>query len=204
VYARLAGDPARLAKALSRTILACNAIVVPVAVTILVLITAIVDLVYGGQWRPAIPVFYFLWLANLIVPTVTPLFGLMSALGRPRFAFAMSVVWMASTWIFGLILIPRFGVLGFAAANALVQLTNFVLIRQAKRLVRIRILQAMWRPWLAGAGQAALLVVALELGWCRGLSGLITVVLGGVACYAVAMVGLARQETRAFWEQVKR
>ena len=98
-------------------------------------------------------------MANLFVPTATPLMSLLNALGRSRTTFAFAVLWMAMTWALGVPAILRFGIVGFAWTNVVVQLSNLWLFRIAQREVPFGVLRSVWRPWLA-----ALVIGTLVLG----------------------------------------
>ena len=113
----------------------------------LVLIHPITHVVFGDKWLPALPLFYFLWGANLFVPTATPLMGLLNALGLSRVTFGFTVLWMAMTWLIAAPGILRFGALGFAAANLIVQLSNVWLYRLAQRRVPFRLRANVLPQW---------------------------------------------------------
>jgi PST family polysaccharide transporter len=151
VFAGLQRDRATLGHLVERTVTATNGIVAPAAVFTLALSEPITRIVFGEVWLPGRPIFALLWTANLWVATATPLLALVNALGKPRTAFTFAVLWMAATWLLGVPLIVMAGPLGYAMANALVQLINLALFRFAKRLVPMRLLGAAATPWLAAA-----------------------------------------------------
>ena len=129
-----------------------NMIVAPLAVFTLVLLVPLTSLVFGEKWLVALPLFYFIWVANLFVPTIMPLMELLNALGHSRITLGFSVMWMVGTWIFGVPLIILYGGLGFAVANLLVQFTNFLVYRIAQSKVHFRIWSLIWRMWVLAGG----------------------------------------------------
>ena len=163
-FARFQQDRTTLGAVVERVIWATNALAAPLAVITLVLFEPITVLLFGAQWLGARELFWLLWGANLFVPTVTPLLGLMNALGHSRTALTFAVIWMVGTWLFGLPLILRFGELGFGIANALVQLTNLALFRVAKRQVPFAILTTITPAWLVASGVGAALF-AVHRAW---------------------------------------
>jgi O-antigen/teichoic acid export membrane protein len=171
-FSRLQDDPDRLQRAVGQSIRATNALVAPLAMVSLVLAPAITRLVFGQQWLPALPIFYLLWLANLFVPTATPLLGLLNALGESRMALGFALMWMLSTWVLGVPLILAFGAVGFALANALVQLTNLLLFRVAHRRVRFDLRALAGPGWLVAAAVGAAVVAAEQVLPVRNLIGL--------------------------------
>jgi O-antigen/teichoic acid export membrane protein len=163
-FARLQADPERLRRAVESVVTACNAVVAPIALIMIVLARPITHLVYGNKWIPALPIFYALWCANALVPTAAPVMALLNALGASRLAFLFAVLWMIGTWTLGLPLILAIGALGFGVANAAIQVTNVILFRVAQRRLSFSITKPAGGPWML-AGAAAAPVLALQLAW---------------------------------------
>jgi O-antigen/teichoic acid export membrane protein len=146
-FARLQREPLALARFLERVLAVSHGIVAPLAVFTLALAAPIVTLAFGERWRPALPVFHLLWVANIFVATATPLLALLNALGRSRTTFAFSLGWMTLTWLLGLPLVLRFGVIGYGLANVAVQATNLLLFRVARQTIAFRLAPAMAPAW---------------------------------------------------------
>jgi O-antigen/teichoic acid export membrane protein len=127
---------------------ATNALTAPISILTLALIEPITRIIFGEKWLAALPIFYLLSLANLVVATSTPLQGLLNALGKSRITFVFAVIWALLTWLLGLPLIHWFGALGFALANVGVQLSNFGLFVIVRKLVPIRLWEAASPPWV--------------------------------------------------------
>lgn len=147
-FARLQHDREALIGFVERVLFATNTLVAPVSVLTVVLIEPITRLVFGEKWLVALPIFYLLVLANLVVASSTPLQGLLNALGQSRITFAFTVLWAVVTWIMGLPLIYWFGALGFALANVCVQVTNFWLFAIVRKQLPIRIWKAALPSWV--------------------------------------------------------
>lgn len=146
-FSRLQDDLPALGALFEKVIWATNALTAPIAMTTLVLIQPITRIVFGDKWLVALPYFFLLWAANLVVPIATPSLSLLNALGRARVTFAFTFVWMAGTWVLGAPLILMFGAIGFAVANAAVQFTNFLLFSVVKRLVPVRLARNTVPVW---------------------------------------------------------
>ena len=155
--------------------------------------------VFGEKWLVALPLYNVLWLANVFVPTATPLLALLNALGRSRTAFAFAAVWMLATWILGAPLIMLFGTIGFALANLGVQFTNLLLYRAAQARLPFRILPSVAQVW-ALAGLLGLVAYELKrifpptrLDSLVGQIGLELVV------YALGLIALYPGTARKAW-----
>jgi O-antigen/teichoic acid export membrane protein len=203
VFARVQHDRATLARFVERAIWATNAVVAPLAVTTVALFEPLTTLVFGAKWLVAKPLFLLLAVANLLVPTVTPLLGLFNALGRPRLALAFAFTWMAATWLFGAPLILLYGSLGYALANVLVQLTNLALFHVARRMVPFRILATIWRIWLTAAavGTASYWferqLASTTLAW------LVVHILGSLSLFVAALSLIDRANATAAWKALR-
>ncbi len=183
-FARLQGHPDDLRRVFERVLLATNAIVAPLATLTLALIVPLTTIVFGERWRDAIPLVLPFWVANLFVPTATPVMGLLNALGRSRVTFGFAALWMVLTWALGAPAILRWGPMGFAVVNAAIQLTNVALVRVAQRDVPFRALAAAWRPWLAAALMGAVIASAGRLHAPHSFAALTLLGLLGLALYA--------------------
>jgi O-antigen/teichoic acid export membrane protein len=186
-FARFQGDRAMLGKVVERVIWATNALAAPLAVLTLVLFEPLTLLLFAPQWLEARPLFLYLWIANLFVPTATPMLGLMNALGYSRTAFTFALIWMVSTWLFGVPLILHFGENGFGMANVLVQLTNLALFRVAQRHVPFTILTTISPAWLVAAGMGAIMYLLEHSLPARNHFVLALYLLVGAGIYAASI-----------------
>ena len=186
-FARFQHDRAMLGAVVERVIWATNATAAPLAVLTLVLFKPLTVLLFGEQWLAAHKLFLFLWSANLFVPTVTPLLGLMNALGHSRTALAFAVIWMVGTWLFGVPLILQLGEIGYGVANVLVQLTNLALFRVAKRHVPFAILKTITPAWLVAIGVGAVVYAVNRALPAHNHFMLVLYILCGAALYAASV-----------------
>jgi O-antigen/teichoic acid export membrane protein len=198
-FSRVAVYPERLREFFEAVIHATNAVAAPIAITCLVFAKPITLTVFGPRWIPALPIFYWIWIANLFVPTATPCLGMLNALGKSNLALFYATVWAITTWVFGVPLVLAFGAVGFGIANALVQLTNLFLYRSTRRFVPFRILRSVRTPWLlaATAGAIAWLVARVFPPDSPALLLADAAVLGLV--YAILMVTWERPRLSRIW-----
>jgi O-antigen/teichoic acid export membrane protein len=202
-FARVQDRPQELTRLVERAIQATNAIAAPIAVVTLVLIGPIIELVFGARWRAAQELFYWLWCANLVVPTVTPLLGLLNALGRARAVLGLAVLWMLATWLLGAPLILWLGPVGFGIANLLVQASSFWAIALARRRVRFAVLANVLPSWSCAAvvGFVTLLVARrwppeslFQLGALGALA---------LLAYALALACVLPAEAQRAWAALR-
>jgi O-antigen/teichoic acid export membrane protein len=192
-FAKFQHDPAQFGVFIQQVIWATNAIAAPLAIILLVLVHPITLIIFGAKWEAAIPLFYFFWIANIFVPTATPVQSLLNAIGRADLATVFAVMWMVLTWGFGWPLAATKGILGIAIATALVQLSNLVLFRTAQRFIPFRILGTVYTPWLLACGAGVLLHVIIHFVPVTNVPTLVASAMLTFLAYAVAFASLHRK-----------
>jgi len=198
-FARMQAHKERLGEFVEKVILATNAVVAPLAILTFVLIRPITVTVYGAKWLVAIRLFRFFWLANIFVPTATPVVGLLNALGRSRTTLGFAAGWMFGTWVLGVPLILLLGGVGFALANFLVTLSAPILFRVAQREVKFRILRVILPGWVL-SGAIGLAIYLIQAVWqFRSLPALVCYGAAGVLLFGLGMMRLHRSEITKLW-----
>jgi O-antigen/teichoic acid export membrane protein len=197
-FARMQTHKERLGEFVEKVILATNAVVAPLAIFSIVLIRPLTVMIFGAKWLVALPLFKFFWLANIFVATATPLMGLLNALGRSRTTFGFAVGWMLGTWALGVPLTLFLGVVGFALANLIVNLSNLVLFRLARNYVNFRILPIILPEWLLAVAMG-LVIYGLKTVWpvqsllslsCYGILAIVFFGLGMLVLYSSDIAGV--------------
>jgi O-antigen/teichoic acid export membrane protein len=190
VFARLQHDPPALQQALERMLGLAHAAVAPLAVLLFVLIDPVTRLVFSERWLPAIPLFQVLWLANLLLPSAAPVLGVLHALGHARLALRFTLAMAVGLWLLALPLILLLGTMGFALAQALVQLLHLALLRRARSLIPFRLLGPAAPAWIAAG------IAGVWVSWqnqapeIARLTDLCVPALSGLMVYAGAMAVL--------------
>lgn len=181
--ARHQADRRALGRLVERFLQVSHGVVAPLAVLTLVLVEPITRLVFGEQWLPALPLVRLLWVANLFSPTVTPLLGLLTAVGEPRRSLQMNALWLVGAWGLGLPLLRVAGLIGYGVANLLTQSANLLLFRVARERVPLRLLASAWPAW-SWAAVVGVVVHGLARAWPpRGLATLLLLLASGAAIY---------------------
>lgn len=176
---------------------ATHAVAAPAAMVLLVFINPITHIVFGEKWLAALPLFYPLWLANLLAPSVVVMLSLLNALGHSNWSFRFSLLSMGMTWICGMPLILAFGSLGFAAANVVAQLSNLYLLAKCRSLIAVRILPHIWQPWSLALGMG---IVAALLSALFPVQTLLELLVAASLCFLVyfcALIALYRAEAQS-------
>jgi len=202
-FARMQAHNDRLGEFVEKAVMATNAVVAPLAILTFVLIRPITLTVFGEKWLVALPLFRLFWLANIFVPTATPVMGLLNSLGRSRTTFCFAAGWMLGTWALGIPLILVLGGVGYALASLLVTLSAPVLFRLAQNQVQFSIVRVVLPAWLVSAA-VGLLVWILQAVWpSRSLVTLVCYGTAGLLLCTLAMRKLYSAEIAKLWTYFK-
>ena len=162
LFARLQHDREQLRRVVAFALWMSNAIAAPLTIITLALSRAITIQIFGQKWLVALPLYYIFCFGNLFIPCSTPMLGVLNAIGQSKKTLGMAVIWMATTWLFGVPGILLFGLNGFGVAIIGVQLTNLVLFWLVWRAISISPFPAYWPSW-PFAGGVGILLLLLQL-----------------------------------------
>lgn len=199
VFARIQLFTEQMVVFVEKVILAANTLAAPFAMLSLIFIEPITRYIFGEKWLEALPLFFLLWVANLFVPTATPLLGLLNALGHSQITFNFTLLWMLATWLIGTPLIIRYGAIGFAIANLLVQFTNFYLYKVAKRQVPFRIISIIKTVWVLAAGIDLFLYLSQHIFPINSLVSLLIYIFVGTTLYGFGIIIIYYHQILHIW-----
>jgi teichuronic acid exporter len=103
----------------------------------------ITKILYTEKWMPALELFNFFIPINLILAIVFPLISAFNARGNAHLNLVYAITWAILLWIFSILLVPRFGIVGYGAANLLMNLISMKYFFDAKKEFSISILPAV-------------------------------------------------------------
>lgn len=162
VYSRAQFDPAELGSMVELGLKAANGIVAPLAVMTLVLAEPITIIVFGSKWLSALPVFYVLWVANLLIPSSAVFSALFNAIGKSKIPFIIVAGMTVATWGVGLPLLSHFGLFGFAVVSVVVHISLIFSVYYAKGKLQFKFFSSVTPAWVA-AGCVGLLFIYLRM-----------------------------------------
>lgn len=202
-FARLQSDQREFARYVSHALWMTNAIAAPMTMITIGLARPITVLVFGAKWLPALPLFYCFSAGILFSVSSTPLIGALNAMGKSNLTLLMTVIWMAATWLFGVPLMMRFGLIGFGVAMILVQLTNLALYWLVWKKLRVSPWPALWPSWPVAVALSLPLILIQRYRTIRTLPMLIALAaVTGTGYVAILWFGFPRH-TRA-WARILR
>lgn len=193
LFARLQLREEELRRAVESSHFAVAVLVVPVQTTALVLADPLVRIVFGEQWLPVLPLFYILWVAQMLEPQLVVSVALMNALGRSERTLGMSVQLMVLSWIVGVLLLHWFGIVGFGVASLVLMSVKGRLLVEADDAIGTGSARIVLPVWIAGLASAAATSYAVErsfpvhvfdLAWLAALALTVYATLLAMFCFA--------------------
>ncbi len=186
-FARLQHDREQLRRVVVFALWMANAVAAPLTVFTLALSRPITILIFGQKWLLALPLFFWFSLGNLFIPCSAPLMGVLNALGDSRKTLAVSIMWMVTTWLFGVPCIALFGINGFGIAMLGVQFTNLVLFWMVWRTLTLSPFRSYWPSWPL-AGVVGLLLFLIQFAFpIRSILLLLCYVTAGIILYSAVL-----------------
>ena len=147
-----------------------NAIAAPLVVGTCALAHPITVLIFGRKWLIALPLFFCLAIANVVASNSAPLLGLLNAVGRSNFTMVLAIAWMSGTWVLGVPLMIRFGLIGFGIAVIAVQVTNISLYWAVWRELSLSVWPTLWPSWAIALAVGSLMFSFQKLVPIQGLT----------------------------------
>jgi len=176
-----------------------NLISFPVALGLFCLSDLVVALLLGPQWVDAVPILQILGLCGLLGALQGNMYVVMSAMGKPKANTMLSASLLVVSLPAVIWASLQYGVLGAAYAHFVSALVGFVGIVVVFTLVtgtsKRSLISVMWRPLLASALMAWMILIAAPLlvhsSWSlpAAFSLFLLVAMGAVSytCVIVAM-----------------
>lgn len=198
-FSKLSGEGKSLSQGYLAVLAGGLCLMTPLAFGLLVTADLVLHLGFGSQWTTAAPLLRLLAFAGPLELLVGNAYAVFVATGRPRLFTLTSLVNAAAFLALLALLVPTHG--GMGAATALVGASlvggsvNLVLAQRLVRLPTREVVEALWRPFAAGASMAAFLgafrqVVAFPPGAGGEAIALVSCVALGAVIYTTVLFTL--------------
>ncbi len=206
LLSRLQHDPAAFGQTLGRTVKVCATVSLLFIGLVVGLGPALVGVIYGAQWMPALPTLYVFALSLSIGFIVPIMGGALDALGHPQVMMRLGIYWTVVNWIAVTVAMQlRADALTFALGYCVhIVIGNLAVVFAVRRLLPGT---RVWRQMRAGCVGAALLGAfgrfAL-LPWVGGPFTLAAAVLLAFGAFALLLVLLDREGLAELVAMVRR
>jgi lipopolysaccharide exporter len=202
-YAKLQGDPARLAKAFEMSLWLILTVALPLALALFVAAPAFLVLLYSEKWLPSAILLRFLVGYSVLRPLLDDTGALFNAIGKPERVTTVLVVQASVLIVVGTPLTLAFAAIGTAMAVGVAFVVGIALTyRFVARTIPIDLTRLFAPAVIAGVGSVALyLVLARAIDLNMMPLFLRVIVKGGFAAGLFGAIVLL-VERGAFFERV--
>lgn len=195
LLSRLQHEPAEFVRTLGRTVKVCATVSLLFIGLFIGLGPALVRLIFGPQWVPALPTLYVFSLSLTIGFIVPIMGGALDALGHPKVMMRLSIGWTIINWLaVTLAMQLRADALSFAVGYCVhIVIGNLAVVFAVRRLLPEARIWRQMRAGVLGAVGIAALGRWVVLPWSSGPASLVVGVLVVVGAFAALLALLDRE-----------
>lgn len=153
-FSRLQHDQKSLIKAIEKSLFVTTLMVYPVLFGLVAILPYLVKYVVFIKWQAAIPSFYLFAFSTFWAVISTTFTNTLNAVGQVKTTLKLMVFWTLLTWLLTPTLVWKFGFIGIAMASFLISFTSVLTIILVKRMLNVRLLDALVLPIAASAVMA--------------------------------------------------
>lgn len=195
-FSRMQDDKESLGKAVEKSLFATTIAVFPALFGIGALLPSVVLYVVSSKWQPALSSFYFFAFSTFWASMSTTFTNVLNAIGYVKITLRLMILWTVLTWVLTPLLVLTFGFLGVAIASFIISFTSVLTIIIVKRILVIRVMEAIKLPLFASIIMAVV-VYWFSVAFVRDRLTLAVAVVLGVVIYAGVIMALGRNKVLA-------
>ncbi|UCC50644.1 MAG: MOP flippase family protein [Anaerolineaceae bacterium] len=162
-FSRLQKEPERMRSAFYKVTKVTSLIAFPAFVGILIVAPELVDVLYGSEWAPSVPVMQILALIGILSSVTLFNNTVMKAAGKPSWQLAIMSINMVFA-VIGFLIVVRFGIVAVAAAYVI---TGYLLAPLAyfavHRLIRIDLRTYLLQYAIPLVGSLGMVAIVMAL-----------------------------------------
>jgi O-antigen/teichoic acid export membrane protein len=206
LLSRLQHDPAAFVQTLGRTVKVCATVSLLFVALFLGLGPALVRVIYGQQWVPALPTLYVFALSISIGFIVPIMGGALDALGKPNVMMRLGVYWTIINWVaVTAVMHFRSDALTFSLAYCVhIVVGNLAVVFAVRKLLPEARIWRQIRAGCVGAIAVAALGRWLILPWAKGPATLALAVLLALGAFGLLLAMLDREGLRELTAMLRR
>jgi PST family polysaccharide transporter len=206
LLSRLQQDPAAFVQTLGRTVKVCATVSLLFIGLFLGLGPALVRIIYGQQWVPALPTLYVFALSISIGFIVPIMGGALDALGKPNVMMRLGIYWTILNWLAVTAAMQlRADALSFAIGYCVhIVVGNLAVVFAVRRLLPEARIWRQMRASCLGAVVVAGLGRWLLLPWAKGPATLAAALILALAVFALLLAVLDREGLRDLSAMLRR
>lgn len=148
-FSRIQDDKIALSQAVEKSLFITSLAVYPLLFGLGAIMPSVVAYVVSSKWQPSLESFYLFAFSALWAVISTTLTNTLNSIGHIKTTLYLMILWTALTWVLTPILVLTYGFVGVSMAAFLISFTSFITIIVVKRILVIKVLDAILLPTLA-------------------------------------------------------
>lgn len=191
-FSRLQNDKELLGRTVEKSLFVTSSMVYPILFGMGAILPVLVVFVVSPKWQPAIPSFYLFAFSTYWAVISTTFTNTLNATGYIKHTLKLMIMWTVLTWVLTPILVFYYGFIGVAITSFIISFTSFITIILVKRILVIRVLDAILVPTFASMVMGAV-VLFITLNFVKNIFTLSLVILLGAVIYFSIMFLFKKQ-----------
>jgi len=147
-FSRLQHDKESLSSAVEKTLFVTVMIIYPLIFGLAAILPAVISHVVTAKFSPALLSFYLFAVSAFWAVISTIFTNVLNAIGRVRTTMKLMIFWTIITWALTPILVYFYGFIGVGISSFLISFTSAITIILVKKVLVIRITNAIFIPTL--------------------------------------------------------
>lgn len=190
-FSRLQDNQQALSRAVEKSLFATALLTYPALFGLGAILPFLVTFVVSTKWQPAISSFYLFAFATYWAVISTTFTNLLNSIGQIKTTLKLMVMWTVLTWLLTPALVLIYGFIGVAIASFLISFTSVITIILVKRILVVRVMEAIFLPTIASLVMA-IIVYWLGGNFIRDLASLVAVIIIGGLLYSLFIMLLGK------------
>ncbi|MBI3485321.1 oligosaccharide flippase family protein [Candidatus Daviesbacteria bacterium] len=179
-FSRLQDDKESLSIAVDKSLFLTALFVYPALFGLGAILPSVVTFVVSSKWQPAMSSFYLFAFSTYWAVISTTLTNTLNATGHIKQTLKLMIMWTVLTWILTPVLTYYYGYLGVGIASFIISFSSVMTIILVKRILPIKVMEAIILPTGAAILMAGLMYLFSENFVRSKLSLIPTIILGAL------------------------
>ncbi len=150
-FSRLQDDKEALSRGIEKSLFVTSLIVYPTLFGLGAILPSVVTYVVSAKWQPAVFSFYLFATSTYWAVISTTLTNTLNAIGKIKQTLKLMIMWTVLTWVLTPALVYFYGYIGVGMASFIISFSSVITIILVKRILVIKVLDAVILPTLASA-----------------------------------------------------
>lgn len=191
-FSRMQEDKESLGKAVEKSLFITSLMVYPILFGLGAILPSAVLYIVSSKWQPAVASFYLFAFSTFWAVISTTLTNTLSSIGYIKTNLKLMVMWTVLTWILTPILVLIYGFIGVALASFIISFTSFITVILVKKILTIKILDAIFLPIIASV-LMGVVVYVFSLVFVKDKLTLFVAIILGIGVYSALIFLLGKE-----------